>query len=321
MESSPGASDSAGTPTRRERNARRHRAESVWEVALEHYQSDLVEEAFDLIADGGIGETGRLLSLYRLIEAECITRRKAEVWQVNAWLSLEYIPREVVGWKEILPSRIVDGCNAVAERLGWRHEQLTRIAILAEETDADWATYPYGYCSSKEPYEKICLPSYLLEDAEDFHCAVKHEYAHVISNSLSDGHAPRWLEEAISMLAEGNVDAEITLDLRTGEAPWLSADQLERVLESRGEEEGQVPTTLRAYQQAAWIGRYLHSVGGYSNLRQMLLAHADDSIGTNLKLRLLGRERVEGAIQKVYGRSLAQVFDEALTYLLNSEPL
>jgi hypothetical protein len=121
------------------------------------------------------------------------------------------------------------------------------------------------------------------------------------------------------MLAERAVDQEITLDLRVGDAPWLNPDELESVLESRGDEEGDTGATLRAYQQAAWIGRYLHSIGGDAKLRRMLVAHTDDSFKTNLKLRLLGRDRVEGAFRSVYGQSLAQTFDRALGFLVNSE--
>jgi hypothetical protein len=295
-----------------------HHSESVhWEVALEHYQWDRLEQAFDLIAEHGVGETGRLLATYRLIEAELITRRKSVVQKVNSWLMIEYVPAEMMGLESELASRILSGCDEIAGRLQWNHDQPTLIAILAEETDADWATYPFGYCLTKEPYEKICLPNHLLDDEDEFHGAVAHEYAHVITSSLSDGHAPRWLEEAISVLAEGSIDENLTLKFRTGDAPWLTHSELEGVFESRGDEESAVEKTLLAYQQSGWIGQYLSSLGGDGKLRDMLAEHANDKVLTNLKLKLLGRDRVDGAMRAVYRQSLPQVFDNSLRYLLN----
>ena len=289
-----------------------------WEAAFEHYQWDRLEAAYDLIREHGVGEMGTLLRHYRLIEAEMITRQKSRVLQVNEWLTLEYVPKDVMGLEAQLGVKVVRGCNEIASRLGWTHGQPTRIAILAEETDADWSTYPYGYCATKEPYEKICLPNYLLDEPDEFHSAVAHEYAHVISSNLSDGNAPRWLEEAVSVLAEGGIDEEIAGEFRDGKCEWLSPDALEKLLESRGDDELVVALVLRAYQQSGWIGRYLCSIGGDAGLRKLLIEHANDKVLTNLKLRFMGRDRVDGAMREVYGQSVRKVFENTLKYLVES---
>jgi hypothetical protein len=295
-----------------------HHLEAVrWEAALEHYQWDRLEDAFGLIEEQGVGETGGLLGDYRLIEAELITRRKGVTKRVNGWLTIEYVTREIMGLEQELADRILRACEEVAARLKWSHDRQTWIAILAEETDADWTTYPFGYCATKEPYEKICLPNHLLDDTDEFHRAVAHEYAHVISNNLSEGFAPRWLEEAISVHAEGAIDEKIALEFRTGDSPWVGPDELERVLESRGNDDAEVDRILQAYQQAGWIGRYMSSLGGDAKLRDLLIALADDRVMSNLKLRILGRDRTDGAMRSVYAQSLPQIFDNSLRRLLN----
>ncbi len=292
-----------------------------WEAALEHYQWDRLHEAFELVRGNGVGESGILLKHYRLIEAEYITRQKGVVRTVNDWLSIEFLPSELMGLESDLAARILAGCEEIAQRLDWKHTQLTRVAILAEETDADWATYPFGYCITKEPYEKICLPNYLLDDPDEFHRAVAHEYAHVISSLLSDANAPRWLEEAISVLAEGAIDDEISREFMNGTFRWLKPDELESVLESRGDETAELDPVLRAYQQSGWIGRYLHSVGSDIQIRNLLTECGNEQILTNLKLQLLGRDRVDGAMKSVYDLSLKQVFDNAFQYLCMSTTL
>jgi hypothetical protein len=270
-----------------------------------------MEEAFDLIAEHGVGESGDLLKQYRLIEAEAITRRRSSLKQITEWLTLEYLPKDAMGHEDDLGRRVLAACNDIAARLGWKHTRHTRVAILAEETDAYWATYPFGYCASKEPYEKICLPNHLLDDKEDFHRAVAHEYAHVISCNVSEAHAPRWLEEAISVLAEGIFDAEIAVLFRQGKIPWLTPADLERVLESRGEDEAELDHVLRAYQQSGWIGRYLCSMGPESKLTEMLEEHTNDQVIRNLFLRLTGQSRTEGAMRKIYGQSVKSIFRNA----------
>lgn len=169
---------------------------------MEYYHLDRLEAAYAEIRDWGIGEAGSLLPWYRVIEAELLTRKKGVQLPLRPWLRFEYVAAEVLDSRDMLAAKILDACDEVARHFEWSHGEETLISLLAKEADAPWATYPYGYCSHKEPYEKICLPSYLMEDPEEFTQAVVHEYAHVVSEALSDGQAPRWLEEAISVFLD-----------------------------------------------------------------------------------------------------------------------
>jgi hypothetical protein len=286
-----------------------------WDAALEHYHWDRMEAAYAEVRDHGIGEAGSYLRWYRVIEAETITRQKSSRVEVTPWLSFEYVPKEVLDLRDELCSRIVSSCDEVARRLDWHHSERTLISILAEETDAPWTSHPYGYCVHKEPYEKICLPNYLVDDLEEFSQAVAHEYAHVISENLADGYTTRWLEEALSVLVEQRFDEETWIAFRDGKAKWRSPEDLELAIEGRADEEAGRDEVWMAYQQAGWIGRYLSSLGDEARLAKLLRAVADESLGWNLMRTIRGRDRVEAAFESVFGMGQKRLFSDALAYL------
>lgn len=290
-----------------------------WEAAFEYYYQDQMLDSYAEIRDHGVGEAGELLRWYRVIEAESETRMKSEVLEVADWLSLEYVPDETMGLETELGERTLVACNQVAERLGWTHSIPTRLAILAEETDAPWATNPYGYCVSKEPYEKICLPNYLVDDPIEFSQAVAHEYAHVISTHLTDEYAPRWVEEAVSVLVERRFDHDAWIKFKTQPSTWLRVTELESVLIDRSDDDGTKDEIWLAYQQAGWIGRFLSQLKGDTALGSFLAEIANESPLLNLLRILMGRDRTEAALRRVYGISQRELFEKAYTWMSGLE--
>ncbi|AIE87160.1 hypothetical protein [Fimbriimonas ginsengisoli] len=288
---------------------------SHWDAALEHYHCDRLEAAYAEIRDFGIGEAGGYLRWYRVIEAETITRQKSQRVDVNDWLKFEFVPLEVLDLREELANRIEKACDEVARRLGWIHSEQTLFSILAEETDAPWASHPYGYCVHKEPYAKICLPNYLVDDPEEFSQAVAHEYAHVISENLADGYCSRWLEEALSVLVEQRFDEETWRDFRDGISPWRQADDLELAIEGRTDDEEGRDEVWLAYQQAGWIGRYMASLGNEARLGRLLREVANESVAWNLRRTVRRQGRVEAALETVFGMSQRELFSNALAFL------
>ena len=286
-----------------------------WEAAFEYYYQDHMVESYIEVRDHGVGEAGELLRWYRVIEAESETRMKSQVLEVANWLSLEYVPDETMGLEIELGERTLVACNQVAERLGWRHAIPTRLAILAEETDAPWATNPYGYCVSKEPYEKICLPNYLVDDPMEFSQAVAHEYAHVISTHLTDEYAPRWVEEAVSVLVERRFDHDAWEKFKTQPSSWLKVTELESVLIDRSDDDGTKDEIWMAYQQAGWIGRFLSQRKGDAALGAFLAEIANESPLLNLLRIFMGRDRTEAALRRVYGLSQRDLFEKAHSWM------
>lgn len=294
-----------------------HSDGAYWEAALEHYHWDRLEEAFHELDAHGVGDAAAYLRWYRVIEAEVTTRRKSVIFRVNDWLQFEYVPDEIMDLRDTLVGRILAGCDDIASRLRWQHSAPTMISILAEETDGPWAMSPYGYCIPKEDYDKICLPNHLVDDPEEFTQAVAHEYAHVISEVLSDGHAPRWLEEALSVLAERQVDPDTHQAFLCEQADWLSPADLEWALENPGPEEDET-VIWNAYQQCGWIGLYLASLGPESKFSDLLREHGNESPVKNLMLALSNRTRTDAAFQSVYRLSVDELFENAYQWLLNS---
>lgn len=281
--------------------------EAIWDAALELYDQDLIAEAFETIGSYGVGDGGSCIRWYRVIEAEATTRAKSRIDKVNDWLSIEYVSQEVRELRDDIVGRAVAACDEIASQLGWFHSSPTLLSILAEETEGPWATNPFGYCVHKDPYDKICLPNYLVDDPVEFSQAVAHEYAHVISDSLSDGNAPRWLEEAVSVLAERQFEKNAWERLREDDEAWLSASDLDWMIQGPGSD-GDEDEIWLAYQQCGWLGRYLVSLKGNDGLSQLLREHANESVGRNLWLTLRGRNRCDAALRAIYSLSLYDLF-------------
>lgn len=297
------------------------RLESLpWKHVIELYEWDRLEEAFQRAEAAGMGYGGAYARWYRSLEAEYLTRVRGERKNLTNWLEFEWIPEELGDRVAELEAAVLSACDEVASRLGWQHEAATLLTILAEETDAPWATLPYGYCVDKFPYEKICLPYRLSRDVRLFKQAVIHEYAHVICLNLTLGRAPRWLEEAISVLAEWNFDRRMLHRFRTQEQKWLKPAALEAILEAYREEDTGAVTLWGAYQQAGWIGRYLASLGGEKRLAALLREHRNESVRKNLWSLLRGLNRTDLALREIYGLSEVQVFHKTLQWLMETSP-
>lgn len=281
---------------------------TLWRAVGELYDRDDVVAAQELAESLGTGEFGLNLGFYRSIEAEAATRRESRTVRLAPWLEFEYLPQEVKNYKA-LSEAIVQTCDLVAERLGWAHGAPTRIAVLADEADAPWATNPHGYHSPRTTYDKICLPAYLQDDLTEFRQAVAHEYAHVVTHHLTEGRAPRWLSEAVSVLAERNFDPRALRALAAGK--WRPPGALEAAF--AGDEEGENPEweVWLAYQQSGWIGRYLASLGDERRLGELLRAHVGGSTWRRLKGLLQGRSPTDQALRVVFALSVDELFERA----------
>ncbi|HRI43307.1 MAG TPA: hypothetical protein PLL78_05275 [Fimbriimonadaceae bacterium] len=290
-----------------------HTPEHVaWKAAFENYYWDRLEESWELVEESGVGELSYLLGAYRLIEGEYRTRVHSEISPILPWLQFERVLDETGGEDARLGAEIVAACDYAAERLAWTHDAATMVSILAGEVDRPWATNPYGYCVDKHPYDKICLPSHLISDPRQFFEATAHEYAHVISLNLSQGRAPRWLGEAISVLVERPLDRYALRQFRSGRWAWRAPEDLEGMFDVNSDDRDGV---YRAYQQAGLIGRYLAESGDSAKLRQLLVEHAREGLWPSLRRSIAGRSRTDNALRAVYGLGEAELFQKALAGL------
>jgi len=288
-----------------------------WDAALELYHLDDLEAAWSEVQSSGIGESAIFSPWYRLIEAEYLSRSASTQIRITPWLEFEYVPRHIRGLEERLGSICIEACDWVAKRLDWQHSVPTLICVLAQEVDAPWATNPYGYCTEKVPYEKICLPDHLVDDPVEFHQAVAHEYAHVISLNLADGYAPRWLEEAVSVLADGEMDLEALEEFRADRRAWLSPAELEAMFECTDDD--QEDDVWLAYQQSGWIGRWLEENGAAGALPALLRSHADEGAWRNLLITITGSTRTDRALMDTFGINTNQLFEHTYSWL-KSQP-
>lgn len=289
--------------------------DTAWKAIVDLYFEDKVVEAFELIQRTGAGEAGFYLSRIRMIEAEAISRRGSEVKRLASYLEIEFIPEETPGGIDPYVPVILDACAWVSRSLRFAHGPPTRLAFLSEAANAPWATSPHGYCMDMYPYEKLCLPSHLFRDAEQLLVTIAHEYAHVATLNVTQGRAPRWLEEAISMQFETEDDDE-TLDEFVSDAiPWLSPHDLDIAFGSPDQDE-----VVDAYEQSMWIGRFLRATYGDESISRLNRAMGSDSLFAGIWARVQGIGADEQGMRTTFGSGTSVVFAATLEWLKQGRP-
>ena len=302
---------------------------SLWRVVLDQYYKEELSAAFQLAEEIGVGAFGIALQWFRLIEAEYRTTEHSTVESLEPGLELEFVPGEVA---ELVHLRLLvrDDVRAVCGRLGIDERPPCRVTVLASESDAPWATSPFGYCIEKVPFVKVCLPHHLLDDHDRMREAVRHEYAHVLTVGIGRGHVPRWLSEAISTLVEGD---SAGMPVPVSAPRWFSPSEIGEVftrvhmpagrrwvsrvmgsdwasselntLQARGS------LLTDAYSQCTIIGRYLGTQFGEASVGRLLAQIGREDLGTVVRSRILGQDPVKIAIKRVYGLTIDQLFEAA----------
>jgi hypothetical protein len=287
---------------------------AAWRQAIEHYYRDRLDAAYAHAQAIGVGARADYNYWFRLIEAETVTRQRSVRWHLRPWLEIEVVPEEGGPYRPVIEREVEAGVDEVARRFGWDHGAPVLITVLAMETDAPWTYGRHGFCTDKYPYEKICIPHRLLRQERELNRTIVHEYAHVMSLNASQGHAPRWLDEAISMVAERRVSMKDAQAFVSEEEPWLDPFELEGAFNADQQtEDGRLDVWL-AYQQSAWIGRYLTSLKRERALVDLLRGHVEGNLWDGLQAAL-GKDRTEIAMRKVYGRGVMDVFRDAFEYV------
>ncbi|HRJ28013.1 MAG TPA: hypothetical protein PLO61_10960 [Fimbriimonadaceae bacterium] len=290
-----------------------------WDTALEHFFWDRLEPAFEEALHAGIGVQGQFSIWLRVIEAEYRTRVSSQIESLATWLDLEYVPEEVGEHVEILKGLVLQGCQEAARHLDFAHGTKVLVSVLALETQAPWLEGRFGYFEDKYPYDKICVPPIYRENPVEFLRTIRHEYAHAINLQLSEGKTPRWLDEAIAMVVASESDAEARDAFLRGQAPWRDPHDLDRAFQIHQADVDRQSQLWYAYQQSAWLGRYLEQIEGEHKLTLLLRAFSNNDFWTDLKLRLLRRDPADEALTETYGISESKLFSQAFEWLGSSE--
>lgn len=290
------------------------RTELGWAEIIRLYDQDRVVEAFDEAIAAGLGPTAAFATWFRTLEAEAITRKRSQRVQMSLGLFIEFIPEEVPSGKRY-EVEVLRACEHASVLLGYAKPDPTLVTILAAEADAPWATHPGGYCTQREEYNKICIPHNAIHNDDVFQRTVAHEYAHVITLDYSCANAPRWIEEGVSVWVEQDYDPEAFYQFVSGDTDWLGAQELEAEFETSDDTEAGQDAIWLAYQQSAWIVRFLAERFGRDKLQKFIKMHADESFWSNLTAGITGRTRTDEAMKQVFSLSTKKVFDETLTWM------
>lgn len=285
----------------------------AWKEVYDAYFWDRLEAAYEAALSIGTGPGAAGAIFFRQIEGEYWTRKQSVQIEVNSWLSLEFVESEV-SHANLLPEPILKACDNIARRLSWDHSAKILISVLTEEANAPWAVGRFGYFVDKFPYDKICIPARATLSPMALQEVVVHEYAHAIVLNLASGHAPRWLDEMIAMMAQGGPDRAIGARFASGEIKWLSPAALN--VQYVAEREGQSGINVRnAYEQSACIGAYLVDLKGEPALGDLLRAFSDNSAVKELAMLAINIAPADEALKQVYGFGEKDLFKRALDWL------
>ena len=285
----------------------------AWKAVQDLYRLDRLDEAYREAVDLGAGTMGYGLGTFRLIEAEWHTRRRSQTRKVNGWLSLEFIP-EAVQHASDLERVVVAAFEEAAGRLGLTQGAPTLVTILAEEANTPWSPGRHGFCTPKASFAKVCIPFDLLADPAELGAALRHEYAHVLSQDAAAGLCPRWLDEGIAMQVGGELSQDARRGFGNGSLAWLDPFHLDAAFgKDRESEDGRRIVSL-AYQQSAWLGAYLVDVGSERSLGSLLAAHTSDP-WTRLLTLFRNELPVDAALRRVCGFASAELFRRARSWL------
>lgn len=278
-----------------------------WKVAIAHYDAERLSDAYETALDVGVGSGGHYVTWFRTIEAEYLSSERAAVQLLRQDLELEFVEEELENRFEEVRETVLSAIEEIGARFEYGHESPVRVSVLAQATDAPWLFGRYGYCILKDPYYKICVPNRLIFDRNQLFDTLRHEYAHVVVGTLSDARAPRWLDEAIAMVAEGGVSSSARRRFAVEGEEWLTHEELEADLRDLDDSEEK----WLAYMQAGLVGEFLAERYGEKSLGEMLRGFSDHSYWKELWMRIRGTTSEEEAIDQVYRLSLDALFEQA----------
>jgi hypothetical protein len=279
----------------------------------EAYLWDRLDGAYDATLKMGMGYDGSRGAFFRRVEAEYLTRKAAVQEQVNEWLTVEYVQEEIAHPATLFQS-ILAACDEIAHRLDWNHGPKVMLTVLAADTNAPWLPGRFGVFLDKYPYDKICIPHNATLEPTRLHAVVIHEYAHEIVLDLTQGHAPRWLNEMVAKIAEGGPRRDIAAQFSAGRLAWLDARRLDLQYVEEAEDRSN-RNLANAYEQSACIGAYLVDLKGERYLAELLRDFRPISFWNELFNRALNRRPSDEALKRAYGMGEREIFARALEWL------
>lgn len=278
-----------------------------WKRVFELQHADRVDEAFALARKAGLGSFGDFMDSFRMVEAEGGTRTRSTLRTLTDDLSLEVVQEELPFSLDELMSLITVATRSVLDMLNVQKHNPTLLTILSREYDGPWIPDPHGYFESRAPYEKICLPAYLLDDVAELDSAIRHEFAHVVVATTTDGRASSWVHEGVATFCANELELDARLEFASGKSPWVRPDEL-NLLFAQDVREVHEKSLWAAYQQAGWIVHTLSASFGADKLFQFLTEHKEERMLSMAFAQLLQRSDTQRALRSVYGMREPQLF-------------
>lgn len=280
-----------------------------WVDVMKAYYWDNLKVAMMLADENGLGVNGNYLPVYRMIEAEHLTRENSVLSDRGDWLLLEYQVDDDGDSIEIgqqLEALVRKGCDQVCSSFGWSHGPAVLFTMLHPVTNAPYVPGRSGFFIDKYPFDKICLPAALMANEEEFLAAVRHEYAHAMVLNRTIGRSPTWLHEAVAMMAQEN-------GAPPDRSPWTWRSALDLAAAFRADRESDSGSRVvsDAYRQSHQLGWYLYSLKGSKGIGDFLDGFADNTFGRELLMRVTNQSPEDEALHQIFGFGVKELFERA----------
>ena len=273
---------------------------------MEAYYWDNLPVAMRLADEAGLGVNADYLSVYRMIEAENVTRMGSVLYDRGDWLLYEYDQETTDVPSHAIEHLLRSGCDQVADAFQWKHGPPVLFTLLHPAVNAPYVPGRDGFFIDKYPFDKVCLPTESLTRQDHFVGAVRHEYTHAMCLNRSEGKCPTWLHEAIATVAEDPRDSRFGRPDRWRDPAGLTA----AFRSDRESPEGMIKVRS-AYAQARILGQFLMNLGGTAKLGSLLEAFTDNTFFQNLMIEATSQRPEDEALKQVYGIGVKELFKRA----------
>lgn len=281
-----------------------------WDAALNLFDQDKVEEAWNLIKDADIGDGANLMEAAHIIEGEYLTGLRSQILTVAPDLEVEAIESELPCSLQQLGEMARSGRNRVANVLGNLQGHLL-VTVLSREAMTPAPFAELGYVRPSALGFKMCISPEASGNTALLESAIASLEAARAAFQMSDGKAAPWLLTAAMAASGERVQPGTRRSFCAGELPWLKPKDLSARVAGRSSEEERLPTFRVARSQSLLIGQHVMEKLGDRGLRRLIAFHVPrDPI--QFMAALFAADATKAACKWVYGYAPEKLFEDAL---------
>ena len=241
------------------------------------------------------------------IEAEALVREKGTIFHPRPWLMIEAIEQEVGGDFQKVQQVIAENSDALCDEYGWDRSKKLMVTFLPWEAEVPYMPARWGFFSSRNPYDKICLPYHLLANELLLISTFRHEVTHYITRNVCSGREARWVTEGLATINENRNYTPIIAKMKEATV-WFDPTRVDALLTSDNRDQALQENIHFAYAQSNALVRTLIAQKGHPLFKDFLAAIGHETLWSDASWKILGTSYTSGALSHVYKISEHEFF-------------